>query len=169
MMFRLILLNKLLEDGNTLYRQAALGEASTRYRYAVRRLPREGGVVPPAFTQLHTHLLLNLSRCERRRGQFSEAATLASQVSSAQTFLTPTTTRAVAPLRLIFIFPTQVLSMRPDCVEGLVARAKAHQAAGRAREALQDFTAALHLAPARTEIRYSPATFLLCESGQARL
>ena len=86
-MFRLILLNKLLEDGNTLYRQAALGEASTRYRYAVRRLPREGGVVPPAFSQLHTHLLLNLSRCERRRGQFSEAATLASQVTSGQTFL----------------------------------------------------------------------------------
>ena len=40
---RLILLNKLLEDGNMLYRQGHLAEASHRYRYALKRLPPVAG------------------------------------------------------------------------------------------------------------------------------
>merc|ERR1719219_1131731 len=35
---QVILLNKLLEDGNTLYRQKRTLEASHRYRYALKRL-----------------------------------------------------------------------------------------------------------------------------------
>merc|ERR1712141_341317 len=36
----LILLNKLLEDGNTLFRKGRLTDAAYRYEYALRRLPR---------------------------------------------------------------------------------------------------------------------------------
>ncbi len=39
--FRLVLLNKLLEDGNTLFRHGRLGEAAYRYEYALKRLPRD--------------------------------------------------------------------------------------------------------------------------------
>ena len=36
----LVLLNKLLEDGNTLFRHGRLNEAAYRYEYALKRLPR---------------------------------------------------------------------------------------------------------------------------------
>ena len=43
--------------------------------------------------------------------------------------------------------------MHPTCVEGLVARAKAHQGAGKTKDALFDFYHALELAPNSKEIR----------------
>lgn len=122
----LILLNKLLEDGNTLYRQGRLPEAAHRYRYAIRRLPRAGHEsLAATFVTLRTHLLLNLSRCERRLGRHSEAVALASQV----------------------------IVSAPNCVEALVARAKAQRAAGRPSDALQDFTLAHDLLPTNREIQ----------------
>lgn len=76
----LILLNKLLEDGNVLYRKGRLKEASHRYAYALRKFPE-----PPeqihnrklqehsqlllhlqTFAQLRLNFLLNLSRCKRK-------------------------------------------------------------------------------------------------------
>lgn len=77
---RLILLNKLLEDGNMLYRKNRPSEAAHRYQYALKKINTlisdEGlsaaGVQPvphehiSAFVQLKTHLLLNLSRCKRK-------------------------------------------------------------------------------------------------------
>ena len=116
----LILLNKLLDDGNTLYRQGRQPEAAHRYRYALRRLPREkSDEWADTFLTLQTHLLLNLSRCERRQGRHHEAVALASQV----------------------------LAIAPHSVEALVARAKAQRAAGRVEEALSDFTTAHHIIP----------------------
>ena len=116
----LILLNKLLEDGNTLYRQGRLPDAAHRYRYALRRLPRAGlEAWAPTFLTLQTHLLLNLSRCERRLERHAEAVALASQV----------------------------LASCPHSVEARVARAKAQRAAGRLGEALHDLAAAHDLAP----------------------
>ena len=116
----LILLNKLLDDGNTLYRQGRQPEAAHRYRYALRRLPREkSDEWAGTFLTLQIHLLLNLSRCERRQGRHHEAVALASQV----------------------------LAIAPHSVEALVARAKAHRAAGRVQEALNDFTTAHHISP----------------------
>ena len=107
------MLNKLLEDGNTLYRKNRFDEAAHRYGYAVRRIPinnstnnnsldtndlsfkenesnasdnnterenhnqnmsDEESVSPisSTFSQLKVHLLLNLSRCQRRLGKFSK-------------------------------------------------------------------------------------------------
>ena len=123
---RLILLNKLLEDGNILYRKNQLTDAAHRYRYALKRIPlKEEEGLNQNFSQIHIHLLLNLSRCERRLGHYHEAAYYASSA----------------------------LSSQPSCVEGFIARAKANQAAGKMKEALQDFYHGLELSPTSKEIR----------------
>merc|ERR1719317_988731 len=59
----LTLLNKLLEDGNTLYKKNKLAEASQRYQYAAKRVPstNQGDHNKKVFDQLRIHLLLNLS------------------------------------------------------------------------------------------------------------
>ncbi len=78
---RLLLLNKLLEDGNTLFKKGSLSEASHRYQYALRRLPSSfAGQHRPIFEQLQLHLLLNLCRCKRKAGLFDEAVDLAEKV-----------------------------------------------------------------------------------------
>lgn len=86
-------MNKLLEDGNTLFRNGRLDAAAYRYEYALKRIPRlkpsdasqENGTVNTArnvknstrqksegkedvFYQLKVHLLLNLSRTKRKQG-----------------------------------------------------------------------------------------------------
>ena len=91
MNYRLLLLNKLLEDGNTLFRNGRYDAASYRYEYALKRMPRlktldvsqdsNNKVVQSknsirqknmeredVFTQLKVHLLLNLSRTKRKQG-----------------------------------------------------------------------------------------------------
>jgi tetratricopeptide (TPR) repeat protein len=127
---RLILLNKLLEDGNTLFRKGRLPDAAYRYEYALRRLPR---LRPPAasisssediFAQLKTHLLLNLSRTKRKLGQFSEAEDCAGQV----------------------------LASRPGCHEAWWARAKAKTDQNQLKEALADLREALKLAPQNLQL-----------------
>lgn len=84
---RLILLNKLLEDGNTLYRKNRLQEASHRYQYALKKIPstslangdsgsdqsalysadtNNNSANNATFQQLKFNFLLNLSRCKRK-------------------------------------------------------------------------------------------------------
>ena len=83
---QVILLNKLLDDGNTLYRQQRLLEAAHRYRYALKRLTTidQAGDLRETFVQLETNLLLNLSRAERRRGNNLTALQLSSRVLQSQ-------------------------------------------------------------------------------------
>ena len=82
-LFRLLLLNKLLDDGNTLFKKDQLSEAAHRYQYALRKLPtvlgntaNKAGHTKATFEQLNVHLLLNLSRCKRKAGQLEEALDL---------------------------------------------------------------------------------------------
>ena len=124
---RMILLNKLLEDGNTLYRQNRLPDAAHRYSYAIKRLPREKSGWEETFSQLLIPLFLNLSRCERRQGHHKNAAHLASQV----------------------------VSSHPLSADAFCARAKALKAMGMAREALLDFSTALELVPNSKDIEKS--------------
>jgi len=67
----LTLLNKLLEDGNTLFKKSKITDAAQRYQYAV-------------FDQLRIHLLLNLARCKRKMFDNVDAIRLASQVLELQ-------------------------------------------------------------------------------------
>ena len=76
----MILLNKCLEDGNRLFRRGRLQEASEKYREGVERLPDLLNSPGQHFSELRKSLLLNLSRCERRRGQLTSAIELAGLV-----------------------------------------------------------------------------------------
>ena len=142
---RIILLNKLLEDGNTLYRKNRYDEAAHRYQYALRRLPGSSTFSSAessssgssshstsndqlrTFDQLKVHLLLNLSRCKRKMGDFNEAANKASEV----------------------------LRFRPQCLEALQARARAFKESERFEEAIVDLTDALKLSPQNRDIHKS--------------
>lgn len=62
---RLVLLNKLLEDGNVLYRKSRLREAAHRYNYALSKFP-QNQELDPTFKQLRLNFLLNFSRCKRK-------------------------------------------------------------------------------------------------------
>merc|ERR1712142_128708 len=124
---QMILLNKLLEDGNTLYRQNKLVDAAHRYSYAIKRLPNERAGWEDSFLQLEIPLFLNLSRCERRQGHQGNAANLASQV----------------------------VASHPLCVEAFIARAKALKAMGMMKEALVDYSTALEIVPNNRDIEKS--------------
>ena len=129
LVFRLLLLNKLLEDGNTLFKKDLISEAAHRYQYALRRIPSAmaGNLktgTKTTFDQLSVHLLLNLSRCKRKSGQFMEALELADKV----------------------------LTIQPLSFEAHYAKAKANREAGRLHAALQDLTEALKVAPQNREV-----------------
>ena len=123
-------MNKLLEDGNTLYKRGKLPEAALRYSYAVKRLPTStatsapGGQHQKVFDQLRVHLLLNLARCKRKMKAYAEAVDLA----------------------------TEVIAAHPHQFEAYHARAKAHHAAGRPEMAYADLTSAVRLAPQNREL-----------------
>ncbi|XP_026743736.1 protein TANC2 isoform X3 [Trichoplusia ni] len=131
--FMLILLNKLLEDGNMLYRKNRPSEAAHRYQYALKKinpLISDEGLTTPttqpvpaehvsAFVQLKTNLLLNLSRCKRKLNEPSEALDLAARASG----------------------------LRPNAFECAYAMARAILALNKPSEALPHARRALLLAP----------------------
>ena len=113
----LLLLNKLLEDGNTLFKKEKLKEAAHRYQYALRRMPSLTNMNrnKTTFETLTVHLLLNLSRCKRKSGHITDAVEMANRV----------------------------LRINPDSFEAYYAKAKANKEAGRLHEAVNDLTEAL--------------------------
>ena len=116
-----------MEDGNVLFKQNRLTDASHRYQYALRRLPSP---LPSTsqhrliFEQLQTHLLLNLSRCKRKLKLTSEALDLADQV----------------------------LKINPVSFEAHYAKAKANREAGNLHEAVKNLTEASRVAPQNREV-----------------
>ena len=67
----LVLLGKLLDDGNTLYKKQRLQESAQRFQYALKKFPpldQPEQDYQSAFRQLHIHLSLNLARCKRKLG-----------------------------------------------------------------------------------------------------
>ncbi|XP_012146768.2 zinc-RING finger and ankyrin repeat domain-containing protein rolling pebbles [Megachile rotundata] len=129
----LILLNKLLEDGNVLYRKNRLKEASHRYAYALRKFPtspeedcqgQEQGHMMlqlQTFAQLRLNFLLNLSRCKRKMNECAEAIELADEA----------------------------LKVRSVSYEAFYARAKARVDSGLLEDALSDVQEALQMAPSQ--------------------
>ncbi|GBP01139.1 Protein TANC2 [Eumeta japonica] len=132
--FMLLLLNKLLEDGNTLYRKNRPSEAAHRYQYALKKISpliNDEGLTTPtptqpvpqehvsAFVQLKTNLLLNLSRCKRKLNEPSEALDLAARACV----------------------------LRPNAFECAYAMARAILALNKPSEALPHARRALVLAP----------------------
>ncbi|XP_072382965.1 protein TANC2 isoform X2 [Diabrotica undecimpunctata] len=116
----LILLNKLLEDGNILYRKSRLKEAAHRYQYALKKFPTEDqDEHNKTFKQLKINFLLNFSRCKRKLGESQEAIELANLV----------------------------IELKPESYEAYYARAKAKLDQNKYESALHDVKEAQKRAP----------------------
>ncbi|XP_016997074.2 protein TANC2 isoform X2 [Drosophila takahashii] len=115
-----VLLNKLLEDGNVLYRKNRFQEAAHRYQYALRKISGLEQLLErnAVFGQLRTNLLLNLSRCKRKLNELDASIDLA----------------------------TQAIAQKPHSYEGYYARAKARMELGALNEALVDANEAMQQA-----------------------
>ncbi|NXU53944.1 TANC1 protein, partial [Turnix velox] len=122
----LILLQKLMEEGNTLYKKGKMKEAAQRYQYALRKFPREGfGEEMKAFNELRVSLYLNLSRCRRKTNDFGLAEE----------------------------FATKALDLKPKSYEAYYARARAKRNSRKLLAALADLREAIQLCPNNQEIK----------------
>ena len=122
---RLILLNKLLQDGNTLYKKTNFNDASIRYSYAIKRVsPSSDEPHFKLFSQLKLHLMLNLINCKMKLEDQSSAISLS----------------------------TEVLLHYPECHMAYQARARAYQSTGALEKAVDDLSQALRLSPYDREI-----------------
>ncbi|XP_053483116.1 protein TANC1 isoform X2 [Ictalurus furcatus] len=122
----IILLQKLMEEGNLLYKRGKMKEAAQRYQYALRKFPREGfGEELKAFKELRVSLFLNLSRCRRKTNDFGLAEE----------------------------FATKALELKPKSYEAYYARARAKRSSRQFTAALADLHEATKLCPNNREIR----------------
>ncbi|XP_058472318.1 protein TANC1 isoform X2 [Solea solea] len=122
----IILLQKLMEEGNLLYKKGKMKEAAQRYQYALRKFPREGfGDDLKAFKDLRVSLYLNLSRCRRKTNDFGMAEE----------------------------FATKALELKPKSYEAFYARARAKRSSRQFTAALADLHEAAKLCPNNREIR----------------
>ncbi|NXP54953.1 TANC1 protein, partial [Heliornis fulica] len=122
----LILLQKLMEEGNILYKKGKMKEAAQRYQYALRKFPREGfGEEMTAFNELRVSLYLNLSRCRRKTNDFGMAEE----------------------------FATKALDLKPRSYEAYYARARAKRNSRKLLAALADLREATQLCPGNPEIK----------------
>uniref|UniRef100_A0A672I9T7 Tetratricopeptide repeat, ankyrin repeat and coiled-coil containing 1b n=1 Tax=Salarias fasciatus TaxID=181472 RepID=A0A672I9T7_SALFA len=122
----IILLQKLMEEGNLLYKKGKMKEAAQRYQYALRKFPREGfGDDLKAFKDLRVSLYLNLSRCRRKTNDFGMAEE----------------------------FATKALELKPKSYEAYYARARAKRSSRQFTAALADLHEAAKLCPNNREIR----------------
>nr|XP_015214202.1 PREDICTED: protein TANC1 isoform X3 [Lepisosteus oculatus] len=122
----IILLQKLMEEGNLLYKKGKMKEAAQRYQYALRKFPREGfGDDLKAFKELRVSLYLNLSRCRRKTNDFGMAEE----------------------------FATKALELKPKSYEAYYARARAKRSSRQFAAALADLHEAAKLCPNNREIR----------------
>ncbi|NXC39243.1 TANC1 protein, partial [Penelope pileata] len=122
----LILLQKLMEEGNILYKVGKMKEAAQRYQYALRKFPREGfGEEMKAFNEMRVSLYLNLSRCRRKTNDFGMAEE----------------------------FATKALDLKPKSYEAYYARARAKRNSRKLLAALADLHEATKLCPSNQEIK----------------
>lgn len=122
----IILLQKLMEEGNVMYKKGKMKEAAQRYQYALRKFPREGlGEDMRPFNELRVSLYLNLSRCRRKTNDFGLAEEFASKA----------------------------LELKPKSYEAFYARARAKRNSRQFLAALADLQEAVKLCPTNQEIR----------------
>uniref|UniRef100_A0A667WPF1 Tetratricopeptide repeat, ankyrin repeat and coiled-coil containing 2a n=1 Tax=Myripristis murdjan TaxID=586833 RepID=A0A667WPF1_9TELE len=72
----MVLLSKLIQEGDRLYKQGKLREAAQSYQSALQKFP---GDESKMFRALRVCVLLNLSRCRRKMNDFGPAEELASR------------------------------------------------------------------------------------------
>ncbi|XP_043911147.1 protein TANC2 [Protopterus annectens] len=122
----IILLSKLMEEGDMFYKKGKVKEAAQRYQYALKKFPREGfGEDLKTFRELKVSLLLNLSRCRRKMNDFGMAEE----------------------------FATKALELKPKSYEAYYARARAKRSSRQFTAALEDLNEAIKLCPNNREIQ----------------
>ncbi|XP_045670292.1 protein TANC2 isoform X2 [Ursus americanus] len=122
----IILLSKLMEEGDMFYKKGKVKEAAQRYQYALKKFPREGfGEDLKTFRELKVSLLLNLSRCRRKMNDFGMAEE----------------------------FATKALELKPKSYEAYYARARAKRSSRQFAAALEDLNEAIQLCPNNREIQ----------------
>nr|XP_006813233.1 PREDICTED: protein TANC2-like [Saccoglossus kowalevskii] len=121
-----LLIKKVMDDGNNLYKKGKYREACHKYQYALKKFPTEGfGEEIRTFKELKTNLFLNVSRCRRKMNDISAAVEYA----------------------------TKALEMKPSSFEAYYARARAKRAMRQYGPALQDLIDAIQIAPGNKEVR----------------
>ncbi|XP_026860889.2 protein TANC2 isoform X1 [Electrophorus electricus] len=121
----IILLRKLIEEGDGFYKKGKVKEAAQRYQYALKKFPREGFSEDlKTFRELKVSLFLNLSRCRRKMNDFGMAEE----------------------------FATKALELKPKSYESYYARARAKRSSRQFSEALEDLREAMKLCPNNREI-----------------
>uniref|UniRef100_A0A4W5MZF4 Tetratricopeptide repeat, ankyrin repeat and coiled-coil containing 1a n=1 Tax=Hucho hucho TaxID=62062 RepID=A0A4W5MZF4_9TELE len=121
----LILLQKLMEEGNLLYKKGRMKEAAQRYQYALRKFPRDGfGDDLKGLKELRVSLYLNMSRCRRKTNDFGIAEE----------------------------FATKALELKPKSYEAFYTRARAKRSSRQYAAALADLNEASRLCPTNREI-----------------
>ncbi|KAM9716423.1 protein TANC2 isoform 8-T9 [Menidia menidia] len=122
----IILLSKLIEEGDSFYRKGKVKEAAQRYQYALKKFPREGFSEDlKTFRELKVSLFLNLSRCRRKMNDFGMAEE----------------------------FATKALELKPNSYEAFYARARAKRSSRQFPEALEDLNEAIKQCPNNREIQ----------------
>ncbi|XP_078582014.1 protein TANC2-like isoform X3 [Branchiostoma floridae x Branchiostoma japonicum] len=122
----ILLLNKLVEEGNILYKKGRIKDACHRYQYALKKFPKEGfGEEIKTFRELKTQLFLSVSRCKRKLNDLTSSADYASKA----------------------------LDTKPQSAEAYYTRARAKRENRQYGPALQDLLEACKLAPDNKEIR----------------
>ncbi|XP_054656793.1 protein TANC2 isoform X2 [Dunckerocampus dactyliophorus] len=122
----IILLSKLMEEGDGFYKKGKVKEAAQRYQYALKKFPREGFSEDlKTFRELKVSLFLNLSRCRRKMNDFGMAEE----------------------------FATKALELKPKSYEAYYARARAKRSSRQFPEALEDLSEAMRQCPNNREIQ----------------
>ncbi|XP_034073966.1 protein TANC2 isoform X13 [Gymnodraco acuticeps] len=122
----IILLSKLIEEGDSYYKKGKVKEAAQRYQYALKKFPREGFSEDlKTFRELKVSLFLNLSRCRRKMNDFGMAEE----------------------------FATKALELKPKSYEAYYARARAKRSSRQFPEALEDLNEAMRQCPNNREIQ----------------
>ncbi|CAL8281982.1 unnamed protein product [Merluccius merluccius] len=122
----IILLSKLVEEGDAFYKKGKVKEAAQRYQYALKKFPREGFSEDlKTFRELKVSLFLNLSRCRRKMNDFGMAEE----------------------------FATKALELKPKSYEAYYARARAKRSSRQFPEALEDLSEAARQCPNNREIQ----------------
>ncbi|XP_072312048.1 protein TANC2 isoform X4 [Eucyclogobius newberryi] len=122
----IILLSKLIEEGDSYYKKGKVKEAAQRYQCALKKFPREGFSEDlKTFRELKVSLFLNLSRCRRKMNDFGMAEE----------------------------FATKALELKPKSYEAYYARARAKRSSRQFPEAMEDLNEAIQLCPNNREIQ----------------
>ncbi|XP_068162412.1 protein TANC2 isoform X2 [Antennarius striatus] len=122
----IILLSKLIEEGDSFYKKGKVKEAAQRYQCALKKFPREGFSEDlKTFRELKVSLFLNLSRCRRKMNDFGMAEE----------------------------FATKALELKPKSYEAFYARARAKRSSRQFPEALEDLNEAVKQCPNNREIQ----------------